>query len=209
MSRSTQENPPDPVAGPAAAISYAPLVLSEHLEEVLAVQCRANGFDRFEERMRLAMLRGRAESREVAAVGAFSAGKLVGYAYGAPLDPAWHWARHLMEELGDTPRDRPFVGLGRPYTVLELHVDPGVRRRGVGSALMAGLCRPVSQRWILLTRDRSAVPARRFYASLGFTELAVSVRHDAYAAMGRLRSSGPEPVQEPKLEWIPRLCIQG
>ncbi|MFE3760605.1 GNAT family N-acetyltransferase [Streptomyces sp. NPDC059104] len=209
MSRSAQEDPPDPAEGPAAVISYAPLVLGERMEEVLAVQCRANGFGPFETHVRRTMLRRRAESREVTAVGAFRAGVLVGYAYGAPLDPGWHWARHLMEELGNAPGDRPFAAMGRPYTVLELHVDPAARRLGVGTALMAGLCRPVSQRWILLTRARSAAPARLFYTSLGFTELAVSVRNEGYVAMGRRRSSAPRPCQDPKLESISRFFIQG
>ncbi|MFJ7209223.1 GNAT family N-acetyltransferase [Streptomyces sp. NPDC098789] len=170
-----------------------PLALGRHLEQVLAVQCRANRFDGVETAARGAVLRRRIGTPALDAVGAFRAGELVGYAYGAPLDDGWPWARHVMAELGDAPGGGPYAGLGRPYAVLELHVDPGSWRQGVGRALLHRLCAPVSQRWVLLTRQRSATAAGRFYAALGFSELGVSVGDEGYVAMAAGRARGGPP----------------
>ncbi|MFJ9605821.1 GNAT family N-acetyltransferase [Kitasatospora sp. NPDC101176] len=152
----------------ARSIGFAPFALAERTAEVVDVQTRANLPSPHERDLRARLIAERAQNPAVRAVGAFREERLVGFAFGAPLDPGWWWADEVLLQVRSHAelalRDEPFV-------VLELHVLPGLQRLGLGTSLMERLCGSSTQPWALLTRKSSAVEAGRFYTSLGFADV--------------------------------------
>lgn len=177
-----------PAGDPRPPVAYAPFALSERVDEVLDVQARANGFSPAELEQRRQIVLSRAREPGVRAVGAFCGGRLVGFAFGGPLDPHWWWSAQVRSLLRTEPR---LASRGVPFTVLELHVDPSARRRGIGSALMERLCRSADRRWVVLTRRADATAARRFYLSLGFADLSDTVIAGGYQVMFAERADEP------------------
>ncbi|MFD7082237.1 GNAT family N-acetyltransferase [Streptomyces sp. NPDC059918] len=174
---------PSPVAD-REGILYEELDLRSWIDDAAAIQARANDFDEAEARWRRGLLLRRAQDPDVRAVGALRDGELLGYTYGAPFDTTWSWGPRLLAELDRAEEARTLLPLGRPFVVLELHVDPSAWRLGIGSGLVRRLCGGAREPWVLLTRRRAADQARLFYRSLGFRDLTCTERADGYVAMG-------------------------
>nr|WP_255369512.1 GNAT family N-acetyltransferase [Kitasatospora sp. MBT63] len=176
-----------PGAVRTAELRYGSFDLSALLDQTVAVQRVANALSEEESESRRCLIGRRAAEPRVRAVGAFAGRRLVGFAYGAPLDPDWPWADEMEEGLRDIGG---FDGLGRPFWLLELHVVPSCWRRGIGTSLVERLCRPVRQRWVGLTRRASSDRARVFYESLGFADVPGVVGGRGYVVMGARRPIG-------------------
>ncbi len=97
-------------------------------------------------------------------------------AFGAPRDDSFVGAWLDGELVGAVfcALDPPFDGVPRGPFVLDLVVDPNVRRQGVAKALIAELAERV-QKWgydsLALRLDMAMMPeAYNLYQNLGFTE---------------------------------------
>lgn len=96
-------------------------------------------------------------------------GRIVGFAYGYTGAYGQWWtdlvARHLDDATRATWLDPPH------FEVVELHVDPGAQRTGIGTALLdALLARQTHDRAVLATDPRSP-SAPPFYRRHGWTRL--------------------------------------
>ncbi|WP_035791575.1 GNAT family N-acetyltransferase [Kitasatospora mediocidica] len=149
-------------------LSYATFRVMDRLDEVCDVQGRANGFTSAEREGRRTLIARRAAEPGLRAVGAFRGRRLAGFAYGAPLNADWWWAGEALDALGSTAE---LASLGRPFTLLELHVIPSLQRRGVGGTLARQLCRTADPAFVLLTCRASDPGLQHFYRTLGFTTL--------------------------------------
>ena len=157
---------------------------------------------------RLIMARhaGYAEFRAVTAAGDGGdgdgdGGQPIAFAYGFRGASGQWW--HDVVRTGLTAAAGQHVAaawLADSFEVAEVHVRPEYQRRGIGRAMVLGLTAGCQRRTALLSTLDAASPARRLYASLGFTDLLTGFsfpgNEPPYAVMGAalpLRESPAPP----------------
>jgi ribosomal protein S18 acetylase RimI-like enzyme len=113
-------------------------------------------------------------------------GSLVGFAYGYVGERGQWWSDRVVEALAPSVAD---VWVGGHFEFVELAVLPSSRRRGIGARLHDGLMSGTEHRRGLLSTDDSDTPARRLYASRGWTKLGNLSAETA--VLGRWRGSAP------------------
>jgi ribosomal protein S18 acetylase RimI-like enzyme len=128
-------------------------------------------------------------------------GQLIAFAYGFRGTRGQWW--HDVVRTGLTAAAGQHVAaawLADSFEVAEVHVRPGYQRRGIGRAMVLGLTAGCPRRTALLSTLDAASPARRLYASLGFTDLLTGFsfpgNEPPYAVMGAalpLRESPASP----------------
>ena len=109
-------------------------------------------------------------------------GELVGFAYGyTGRDGQW-WTDHVRTTL---PPDVAGAWLSGHFELVSLGVLPTARRDGTGRALMRSLLAGLPHdRLLLMTTADADDPARRLYATEGWTVLGTGIGDDT-VAMGR------------------------
>ncbi|GGO93584.1 GNAT family N-acetyltransferase [Wenjunlia tyrosinilytica] len=163
-----------------------PIDLVARVDDALAVQALAFGLNDEEIHIRRQIVLRHAAYRGTRAFGAFTAdGALVGFTYGMPNDRA-HWWSTVIEPY--------LVAVGHEdwlddvFGVTELHVLPGFQGHGLGRALITRLTDGVEQSRSILSAIEGPSRARRLYHSLGYVDLARSVRFPSapslYVVMG-------------------------
>lgn len=134
---------------------------------------------------RLAVLTRHAAYPSFAAFGAFEAGRLVGYTYGARCQFGQWWFDQIAPAISAAGHDPWLVDV---HAVTELHVLPGHQGRGIGFALVRALLADVAASRVLLSTYDNESVARRFYRRLGFVDLLVDFRFEVtsqpFALMG-------------------------
>ena len=127
------------------------------------------------------------------------ADEVVGFAYGYTGAYGQWWTENVARAL--TPAQRA-EWLDPPhYEVVELHVRPAWQRRGIGSALLAGLLTRQPHDRALLSTQRGSRKARGFYRKNGWSELAdvdFGAGYPPYLVLGRrLRPEPGSPAAKP------------
>ncbi|MFF4653463.1 GNAT family N-acetyltransferase [Streptomyces sp. NPDC001380] len=162
-----------------------PFGLAARAEEALAVQALAFGLTDEEVAVRLQIVIRHASCPGVVALGAFHRGRMVGFGYGMPNDRA-HWWSTVIQPFLEARGHGDW--LDGSFAVTELHVHPGWQRRGLGRALITGLCARSGLSRSILSAIDEETPARRLYRSLGYVDLARPVLFPntarPYAVMG-------------------------
>jgi ribosomal protein S18 acetylase RimI-like enzyme len=128
-------------------------------------------------------------------------GQPIAFAYGFRGASGQWW--HDVVRTGLTAAAGQHVAaawLADSFEVAEVHVRPEYQRRGIGRAMVLGLTAGCQRRTALLSTLDAASPARRLYASLGFTDLLTGFsfpgNEPPYAVMGAalpLRESPAPP----------------
>jgi ribosomal protein S18 acetylase RimI-like enzyme len=113
-------------------------------------------------------------------------GSLVGFAYGYVGERGQWWSDRVVEALGAALAD---TWVGGHFEFVELAVLESHRRRGIGARLHDRLMRGTEHRRGLLSTDDSETPARRLYASRGWTKLGNLSAETA--VLGRWLGSAP------------------
>lgn len=171
-----------------------PIDLASRVHEVLAVQAAAFGLTDEEVAIRIQVVLRHASYPGVRAFGAFTPDRrLVGFGYGMPNDRSHWWSTVIEPYLARTGNEH---WLDDSFGVTELHVLPAYQARGLGRALITRLTDGVAQPRSILSAVEGPSPARRLYHSLGYMDLAHSVRFlsapTLYVVMGaRLPLRGP------------------
>ncbi|MEV6211009.1 GNAT family N-acetyltransferase [Kitasatospora sp. NPDC051914] len=151
----------------------------------LEVQALAFGLTPEEVAVRLHIVGRHAQQPGVDALGAMSGGRLVGFGYGMPNSREHWWSTVIQPYLEAGGHGDWLDGV---FAVTELHVLPAYQGRGLGSALIRGLCERSGKDRSILSAIDAETPARRLYRSLGYRDLARAVRFPntvrPYAVMG-------------------------
>lgn len=166
-------------------IVIGPLDLSAHVDEALAVQAVAFGLGPDEVAVRRQIVLRHMTYPGARALGATTAGTLVGFVYGMPNDRTHWWSTVVEPYLRAQGHDRWLDG---SFVITELHVHPRYQNRGVGRSLITTITDgAVEPRSILSAIDVDS-PARGLYHSLGYEDLARQVLFPSapkpYAVMG-------------------------
>ena len=115
---------------------------------------------------------------------AYDGGRLVGFGYGYTGQPGQWWTDRAAEVLG------PEVAaewLGKHFELVSIGVLPATRGRDVGRRLMHTLTEELRHgRWLLMTTVDADDPARRLYASTGWSVIGPGLQADQ-VIMGRRR----------------------
>ncbi|KRV51032.1 acetyltransferase [Wenjunlia vitaminophila] len=170
--------------------------LASRVHEVLAVQAVAFGLSNDEVAIRTQVVLRHAAYPGVRALGAFPpGGELVGFTYGMPNSREHWWSSVIEPYLVRAGNDE---WLDDAFGVTELHVRPDFQGRGLGRALITRLTDGVPQHRSILSAVEGPSRARRLYHSLGYVDLAHSVRFlsapTLYVVMGApLPLRGPRP----------------
>ncbi len=167
-------------------VEVGPLDLAARVDEALAVQALAFGLTDEEIAVRRQIVLRHLNQPGVACLGATNQdGRLVGFVYGMPNDRAHWWSTIVQPYLQRAGHDD---WLDTSFVIVELHVLPAYQRHGIGRRLITGLTDPVGQPRSLLSALDLESPARRFYRSLGYTDLARPVHFPGaptpYTVMG-------------------------
>ncbi|MER7205989.1 GNAT family N-acetyltransferase [Streptosporangium sp. NPDC000239] len=122
---------------------------------------------------RRAIMRGHASySRFTCLFAERADGRMVGFAYGFHGEPGQWWhgvVRQAITEHDGQARTREW--LDDAFELAEVHVHPDYQGKGVGRAMVTGLCAGRLERTaVLSTRDQETA-ARHLYRSLGFGDL--------------------------------------
>ncbi|MEV4615603.1 GNAT family N-acetyltransferase [Kitasatospora sp. NPDC049258] len=151
----------------------------------LEVQAVAFGLGPAEVAIRLPLVGRHALQPGVMALGAMSAGRLVGFGYGMPNHREHWWSTVIQPHLEAAGHAD---WLDDVFAVTELHVLPDFQGRGVGSSLIRTLCERSGKDRSILSAIDAETPARRLYRALGYQDLARAVRFPntlrPYAVMG-------------------------
>ena len=106
-------------------------------------------------------------------------GAIVGFSYGYAGDYGQWWTDRVAAVLDEAQRA---AWLDPPhFEVVELHVRPDRQRQGLGTALLEALLRGQPHDRAVLTAREASAQARAFYATNGWTELAVVDWGEGYA----------------------------
>ncbi|MFI6516663.1 GNAT family N-acetyltransferase [Spirillospora sp. NPDC050679] len=123
-----------------------------------------------------------------------------GFAYGFHGERGqwWHDVVHgALVRLGG--EEHAAEWLDDPFEVAELHVHPEAQGRGLGRALLTGLCAGRPERTVVLSTLHAAddTPARRLYRSVGMVDLLTDFEFPGggprYAVMGGRLPLAPYP----------------
>ncbi|GAA2155442.1 GNAT family N-acetyltransferase [Kitasatospora kazusensis] len=151
----------------------------------LDVQAVAFGLTPEEVAVRLQIVGRHALQPGVIALGAMSAGRLVGFGYGMP-NHREHWWSTVIEPHLEARGHGDW--LDDVFAVTELHVLPQYQGLGLGSSLITTLCERSGRPRSILSAIDAETPARRLYRALGYRDLARAVRFPntlrPYAVMG-------------------------
>ncbi|MEV8631753.1 GNAT family N-acetyltransferase [Streptosporangium sp. NPDC051023] len=99
-------------------------------------------------------------------------GKPVGVAYGFHGEPGQWWhdvVRRAVTEHNGVPWARGW--LGDAFELAEIHVHPDYQDKGIGRAMVTGLCEGRRERTAVLSTRDQATAARHLYRSVGFVDL--------------------------------------
>ncbi|MEV7010987.1 GNAT family N-acetyltransferase [Streptosporangium sp. NPDC051022] len=99
-------------------------------------------------------------------------GRPVGVAYGFHGEPGQWWhdiVRHALAERNGEASARGW--LGDALELAEIHVHPDYQGKGVGRAMVTGLCEDRRERTAVLSTRDQATAARHLYRSVGFVDL--------------------------------------
>jgi ribosomal protein S18 acetylase RimI-like enzyme len=114
-------------------------------------------------------------------------GRVLGFGYGYTGAYGQWWTDHVVRALTAEQRS---TWLDPPhFEVVELHVRPGLQRRGIGSALLAQLLDRQPHDRAVLSTQRSSKKARAFYAKNRWLELAevdFGSGYPPYVVLGKL-----------------------
>jgi len=110
-----------------------------------------------------------------------SGGQLVGLAYGY-LGAPGQWWHDIVSAAMDEGQRRRWLSPGH-FEVVELHVHPQFRRRGIGARLHDALLEDLASRTAVLSTQTDNAPARALYRSRGWEIVVPEVR---FAAEGDL-----------------------
>ena len=167
------------------AIVIGPLDLSTHVDEALAVQAVAFGLGSDEIAVRRQIVMRHMSYPGARALGATTAGRLVGFVYGMPNDRAHWWSTVVEPYLRGRGHDD---WLDNSFVITELHVHPRHQNRGVGRGLITAITDTAAEPRSILSAIDIDSPARGLYHSLGYQDLARQVLFPsapkAYAVMG-------------------------
>ena len=94
--------------------------------------------------------------------------QIVGFAYGYTGRRGKWWTDYVAERV---PQELADEWLDGHFEFVELAVDPGYQRRGIGGALHDALLAGLPHAHALLSTWRDEVPARRLYLTRGWTVL--------------------------------------
>ncbi|GAB2627031.1 GNAT family N-acetyltransferase [Streptomyces capparidis] len=154
--------------------NIGPIDLASSVHEALAVQAAAFGLTDEEVAIRTQVVQRHATHPGVRALGAFGPdGRMIGFAYGMPNHRSHWWSTVIEPYLARAGNDE---WLDDAFGVTELHVLPAHQGRGIGRTLITRLTDGVAQSRSILSAVEGAVPARKLYLSLGYVDLAHSVR---------------------------------
>lgn len=175
-------------------VVVGPLDLAARVDEALAVQALAFGLTDDEIEVRRPLVLRHLAVPGARALGATTpAGRLVGFGYGLPSDPAHWWSTVVAPCLR---REGHEDWLRDSFVITELHVHPAFHRRGIGRRLITTLTAGTDRPRSLLSAVDTESPARRLYAGLGYADLARGVLFPSapspYAVMG-----APLPLRRP------------
>ncbi|WP_049576510.1 GNAT family N-acetyltransferase [Streptomyces sp. SBT349] len=178
-----------PSAGGAAPdardIVIAPIDLGAWVDEALAVQAAAFGLSPEEISVRRHIVLRHLASPGARALGATSAGRLVGFVYGMPNDRAQWWSTVVEPYLRRAGNDE---WLDESFAITELHVLPAYQHQGIGRRLITALTDGATEARSILSAIDTDSPARALYHKLGYRDLARRVLFPSapcpYAVMG-------------------------
>lgn len=109
-------------------------------------------------------------------------GAVVGFGYGYTGERGQWWTDQVARTL---PADVAREWLGGHFELVSIGVVPTVRGTGLGRDLLQALTVDLPQpRWLMMTTDDAADPARRLYASEGWRVLGEGVG-DHTVVLGR------------------------
>jgi ribosomal protein S18 acetylase RimI-like enzyme len=94
--------------------------------------------------------------------------ELVGFGYGAPLQPDTHWWQGAVAPL---PRELTAEWPGRTFAVIDFGVRPGYRRQGIGRALLDVLLAGREEERATLAVRPTATDAQAFYQHTGWRKV--------------------------------------
>jgi ribosomal protein S18 acetylase RimI-like enzyme len=162
-----------------------PLDLSAHVDEALAVQAVAFGLGPDEVAVRRQIVLRHMTYPGARALGAGTAGRLVGFVYGMPNDRAHWWSTVVEPYLRANHHDH---WLDDAFVITELHVHPAYQNRGIGRSLITTITDSAAEPRSILSAIDTESPARALYRSLGYRDLARQVLFPSapkpYAVMG-------------------------
>ncbi|MGW4752578.1 GNAT family N-acetyltransferase [Streptomyces chartreusis] len=166
-------------------IVIGPLDLSAHVDEALAVQAVAFGLGPDEVAVRRQIVLRHMTYPGARALGATTAGTLVGFVYGMPNDRTHWWSTVVEPYLRAQGHD---WWLDDSFVITELHVHPRYQNRGVGRSLITTITDGAVEPRSILSAIDVGSPARGLYHSLGYEDLARQVLFPSapkpYAVMG-------------------------
>ena len=166
-------------------IVIGPLDLSARVDEALAVQAVAFGLGADEVAVRRQIVLRHMTYPGARALGATSAGRLVGFVYGMPNDRAHWWSTVVEPYLRAQGHE---AWLDDSFVITELHVHPHHQNRGIGRSLITTITDGAAEPRSILSAIDTDSPARGLYHSLGYMDLARQVLFPSapkpYAVMG-------------------------
>jgi GNAT superfamily N-acetyltransferase len=167
-------------------VLVGPIDLATHVDAALAVQALAFGLTDDEIAVRRQIVLRHLTQPGVRALGATASdGRLVGFVYGMPNDRAHWWSTVVEPYLHRNGLDD---WLDASFVIVELHVLPAFQGIGIGRRLITEITDPVPEPRSILSALDLESPARRFYRSLGYTDLAHPVHFPSaptpYTVMG-------------------------
>jgi ribosomal protein S18 acetylase RimI-like enzyme len=175
-------------------VTISAIDLAAWAPSALDVQAVAFGLTPDEVAVRLHIVGRHAQQPGVIALGAFGGGRLVGFGYGMP-NSREHWWSTVIQPYLEAGGHEGW--LDDVFAVTELHVLPDYQGRGLGSALIRGLCERSGLPRSILSAIDAETPARRLYRALGYQDLARAVRFPntfrPYAVMGARLPLAPSP----------------
>ena len=98
-------------------------------------------------------------------VGAFTGGRLIGFAEGYPPRAGQWWHDFVADRLPQSLRER---WLGDAFELVELHLDPAHQGRGIGGLLHDRILEGVPQATAILSTRRAETPAMALYRRRGW-----------------------------------------
>ena len=116
-------------------------------------------------------------------------GRPVGFAYGFHGVAGQWWHDIVLYALRERAGDAVATAwLGDTLELAEIHVHPDYQGKGIGRAMVHGLCAGRTERSAVLSTHDRPTAARHLYRSIGFTDLMAPFvfpgGHEEYAIVG-------------------------
>jgi ribosomal protein S18 acetylase RimI-like enzyme len=118
-----------------------------------------------------------------------SDGTPVGVAYGFHGDPGQWWHDVVRRAIAEKNGEGSARGwLGDALELAEIHVHPDYQGKGVGRAMITGMCTGRLERTAVLSTRDQPTAARHLYRSIGFVDLLTQFifpgGYERYAILG-------------------------